>query len=445
MDIGYARVSTEDQSPQLQLDALKAAGVDVIRQEIRSGKAGTVRPVRDAVLKELHAGDRLTVWKLDRLGRSVIELHAIISDLKERGVAFRSLTDPVDTSTANGGLLFNILASFAEFERAIIIERTRAGLAASKANGGTPGGFAGFGADDGEVELLKEARDRLLIDKDPLSAIVDDWNERGVPNTLTRRGIEAHTRWSGEKTGETWSATTLRRQLMNKRMVAIVGQDDYDALMRLFNAPDRQKKGVPAKHLLSGILHCALCESPMYVHHPGNGDALVYGCRKGSTSGGRFKGCGQMSISYDQADEWLRDAFIVAATGPILPELIARHSDAGMEELGVALATDRDELEELAHLKGEGRFTIVEWLALRDPIEARIRAAEARLASSSTDDVAALRSLPRAAGAVRTLWDGWDVPTRRVWLRRLLERVVVAHGATRGAPMKERLVPEWKR
>jgi DNA invertase Pin-like site-specific DNA recombinase len=436
MDIGYARVSTEDQSPELQRQALKRAGCDVIRQERASGKAGANRPVRDAVLKELVAGDTLTVWKLDRIGRSVIELNTIISDLKARGVAFRSLTDPIDTSTANGGLLFQILAAFAEFERAIIIERTRAGKAAMMANGIHPGGTASFGfeadhvtVNDGESALLKEATDRLLVNKHPLSTIVDDWNAR-----------EARTRDGGS-----WHVTSLRRQLMNPRVVAIIGQDDYDALNRLFKAPDRQKKGVPATHLLSGILHCATCSQPMYAKHSRNRDGselLLYACR--ATNGGRFKGCGQMSINYTQADAWLRDAFVATVCSPLLPELIAKHSDAGTERLVASLAADRAELEELATLKGEGRFTIPEWLAMRDPIEARIRAAEVTLASSSTDDVAALRSLPRSVQAMTAAWAEWDVPTRRVWLKRLLVQVLVQAGAIRGAPMDERLIPEWR-
>ncbi len=437
MDVGYARVSTLDQNPQLQLDALERAGVDVIRHEKRSGKAGVTREVQEKVLRELKPGDTLTVWKLDRLGRySFMDIYQAVKGLHDRGITFRSLTESIDLSTTTGELILILMAWFAEAEHDIIVERTKAGLAASKANGGIPGGTAPFGFEadhvtiaEGEAELLKEATRRLLVDKHPLSTIVDDWNARGVPT----------------RNGDHWHVTSLRRQLLNPRVVAIVGHDDYNALMRLFTAPERQKQGRQAQHLLSGILRCALCESPMYVHHPGNGDALVYGCRKGSTSGGRFKGCGQMSINYDQADEWLRDAFITAATSPMLPELIARHSNAGMEELERSLTADQHELEELARLKGEGRFTIPEWLALRDPIEARIREAEAKLASSSTDDIAALRTLPRAAGALRVLWDGWDVPTRRVWLRRLLERVVVKNGAERGAPMKERLDPEWKR
>ncbi len=433
MEVGYARVSTEDQKPQLQLDALAKAGVETVHQEHASGVAKH-RPERDRALKALHAGDRLTVWKLDRLGRSVIELNEIVQDLKARGVKFRSLTEAIDTSTAQGELFFQILAAFAQFERSLIVERTRAGLAASKANGGTPGGTAPFGFEadhttinEGESTLLLEATMRLLS-KQPLSRIVDDWNAREVRT----------------RNGDTWHVTSLRRQLMNPRAVEIVGQDSYDALSRLFKAPERQKQGRPAQHLLSGILRCALCGQPMYAKHPGKGDALVYACRKGTTSGGRFRGCGQMSVNYDQADRWVTDAFVAAVTSPMLPELISAHSDKGMDELAAKLAVDREELQQLAALKGEGRFTIAEWLTMRDPIEARIREAESTLASSSSDDVSALRTLPRTADAVRALWGSWDVPTRRAHLRRLLVGVTVKHGATRGAPMDERLDPEFR-
>ncbi len=450
MKVGYARVSTGDQNLQMQLDALNRAGCERIYQEKKSG-AKRDREELAKALASLQPGDSFIVYKLSRVARSLPHLLEIVHGLQERGVMFVSLTDPIDTTTMTGRLMLNIIGAIDEFLRELIVENTKNGLAASKANGGTPGGAPAFGfgakyatVDEDESALLEEAADRLLVDKDPLSAVVDDWNANGVPNTYSRRGIEARTRWGG-MTGETWSATTLRRQLMNPRVVAIVGQERYDALMRLFNAPDRQRKGVPATHLLSGILHCATCSQPMYAKHSRNRDGselLLYACR--ATNGGRFKGCGQMSIRYDQADEWLTDAFVVAVTGPILPELIAKNSDAETDAIADRLKADRDELELLARMKGEQRFTIAEWLAMRDPIEARIRENEARLASSSTDDVAALRSLPRTAEEVRALWASWDVPTRRVWLRRLLDRVVVRNGAERGAPMDERLVPEWR-
>jgi DNA invertase Pin-like site-specific DNA recombinase len=135
-EFGYARVSTLDQSPDLQLDALAAAGVprEAIYTEHISGTKDA-RPELSAVLAALQAGDRLTVWKLDRLGRSMSHLVRTIEDLGNRGVQFRSLQDPIDTSTANGRLMFGIFAAMAQFERELIQERTLAGLAAAKSRG----------------------------------------------------------------------------------------------------------------------------------------------------------------------------------------------------------------------------------------------------------------------------------------------------------------------
>lgn len=136
MEWGYCRVSTWDQDPQLQWDALAAAGVpaDRIRTDHASGTRSD-RPALTQVLDQLVAGDRLTVWRLDRLGRSMPHLVATVDELGQRGVAFRSLQDPVDTSTASGRLMLGIFSAFAAFERDLIVERTRAGLAAARANG----------------------------------------------------------------------------------------------------------------------------------------------------------------------------------------------------------------------------------------------------------------------------------------------------------------------
>ncbi|HEX9342773.1 MAG TPA: recombinase family protein, partial [Actinomycetota bacterium] len=145
MNIGYARVSTADQNLQLQKDALRKANCDTIREEVKSGKADVERPVRDAILRELERGDTLTVWKLDRLGRSIRELDAIVRDLGQRGVKFKSVTETIDTSTPQGKLFFWLLSAFAEFERAQLIERTKAGRAARIANGLHPGGPRSYG------------------------------------------------------------------------------------------------------------------------------------------------------------------------------------------------------------------------------------------------------------------------------------------------------------
>jgi len=134
MKIGYARVSTKEQSFDLQEDALRKAGCDEIHREVVSG-AKTERKVLDAVLNNLRSDDVLVVWKLDRLGRSLPHLVQIVADLLEKGIGLVSLNDPVDTTTAQGRLIFNIFASLAEFEREVIRERTQAGLQAARARG----------------------------------------------------------------------------------------------------------------------------------------------------------------------------------------------------------------------------------------------------------------------------------------------------------------------
>ena len=132
--IGYARVSTADQDLAPQLDVLRAKGCDLTYSEHASGKKADRQELANA-MKALRAGDTLVVWRLDRLGRSLPDLIATINELAERGIAFESVTEAIDTTTAAGKLVFNIFASLAEFERHLISERTRAGLAAGRARG----------------------------------------------------------------------------------------------------------------------------------------------------------------------------------------------------------------------------------------------------------------------------------------------------------------------
>ena len=133
MLIGYARVSTQDQNLALQYDALMHAGC----QKIFETKAE--RPGLSLCLEMLREGDTLVVWKLDRLGRSVKQLVNLVGELQEQGIHFKSLTDSIDTSTAAGRFFFHVMASLAEMERELTIERTRAGLEIAK-NLGRKGG-----------------------------------------------------------------------------------------------------------------------------------------------------------------------------------------------------------------------------------------------------------------------------------------------------------------
>jgi DNA invertase Pin-like site-specific DNA recombinase len=134
MLIGYARVSTHEQTLNLQRDALEKAGCTKIFTDTASG-AKTERKGLDEALTYVRKGDTLVVWRLDRLGRSLPHLITTMTSLEERGIGFKSLMENIDTTTSGGKLIFHIFGALAEFERNLIRERTLAGLAAARARG----------------------------------------------------------------------------------------------------------------------------------------------------------------------------------------------------------------------------------------------------------------------------------------------------------------------
>jgi DNA invertase Pin-like site-specific DNA recombinase len=176
--VGYARVSTQDQKPELQLDALQVAGCEKIFEEKASG-AQRDRPQLTAAIEYMRAGDTLVVWKLDRLARSIKQLIETVETLEGRGIGFRSITEAIDTTTSGGRLVFHIFAALAEFERSIIRERTMAGLASAKARGRLGGRPPALSAED-----LAHARALL---RDPEITMEQVAKRLGVvPSTLYR-------------------------------------------------------------------------------------------------------------------------------------------------------------------------------------------------------------------------------------------------------------------
>ncbi len=176
MLIAYARVSTAEQTPDLQLDALRKAGCEEIFVEKASG-ALRERPELKAALRHARKGDTVVVWKLDRLARSLKQLIETVEDLDKRGVGFRSLTEAIDTTTSGGRLVFHIFAALAEFERGIIRERTVAGLKAARARGAKPGRKPALSAED-----LAAAKAML---RDETIAVTEVARRLGVaPSTL---------------------------------------------------------------------------------------------------------------------------------------------------------------------------------------------------------------------------------------------------------------------
>ena len=200
MLVGYARVSTRDQNPDLQLDALSEAGCGKIFTEQRSG-ARRDRPELAKALGYVRAGDVLVVWKLDRLARSLRQLIETVGRLEEAEIGFRSLTEAIDTTPPGGRLVFHIFGSLSEFEREIVRERTIAGLDAARARGRTGGRPAKLGAK--EVEAAKamlsgsgltfaEVCKQLGVGRSTLYRHLRDagWEGKDVSKAVMRRALE---------------------------------------------------------------------------------------------------------------------------------------------------------------------------------------------------------------------------------------------------------------
>ncbi len=189
--LGYARVSTLEQNPDLQVDELTAAGCWKVWSDHASGALDR-RPQLDAVLEQLRPGDTLVVWRLDRLGRSLRHLIEVVTGLDERGVGFRSLRESIDTTTAGGRLVFHLFGALAQFEREIIRDRTVAGLTAARARGRVGGRPSKLSAE--QVRQARRMYDARELTVEQIGAVL------GVSRTSIYRAL-------GRTTTPTPSAT----------------------------------------------------------------------------------------------------------------------------------------------------------------------------------------------------------------------------------------------
>ncbi|AYR26927.1 recombinase family protein [Herbaspirillum rubrisubalbicans] len=159
MIAGYARVSTEEQNLELQIQSLRARGCEIIYKDWGVSGAISSRPGLDEAIANLRAGDTLIVWRLDRLGRSLTHLTQLLEYFAKKGIGFSSVTEHMDTSSAGGRLIFHVMAALAEFERSLISERTRAGMACAKSAGKVIGRRPSLSNEQCEeaLKLIKQA------------------------------------------------------------------------------------------------------------------------------------------------------------------------------------------------------------------------------------------------------------------------------------------------
>ena len=184
MIIGYARVSTDEQNLDLQLAALDAAGCDETYTDKGISGSRASRPGLDTALAALSGGDTFMVWKLDRLGRSLLNLVETINGFSLRGIEFASLTENIETRSPSGRLVFHLMAAMAEFERSLISERTRAGMLAAKARGqhiGRRPALSHAEQDDVSFAILKR--------NEPIPQVAERY---GVHPRTIRRILEKH-------------------------------------------------------------------------------------------------------------------------------------------------------------------------------------------------------------------------------------------------------------
>lgn len=204
--IGYARVTTDDQVRDVQTEELEAAGCDRILQE-HDSEASRARPVLTRLLSELVAGDVLVVVRLDRLARSVSHLLQVIEDLQQRGIHFRSIRDPIDTSTPQGMFSLQVLDAVARLERALVTERTRAGIKAAKSRGKLPGNPGLRERRPEAIRGVSQARDKRYLDE--LIASAQSW----LPLVQQMRPVHS---WDNivqvlNLRGHDWTVERLRR------------------------------------------------------------------------------------------------------------------------------------------------------------------------------------------------------------------------------------------
>jgi DNA invertase Pin-like site-specific DNA recombinase len=446
-DLGYARVSTVQQDEAIQLLDLERAGVHPsnIFSEKVSGVAKD-RPVRDQVLARLRPGDALVVWKLDRLGRDMTEIVGIVKGLVQRGVRFRCITQninivaPLDPMSA---MQLQLLAMFAEFEKALLLERTAAGKARRRAEGKHPGAVPMFGWKPGNMEPDP-------VEAQALERVAGWLRDDGLNLSQAVERMNALDDFPPPRKAQQWRVVSLRRILVHPRTREIM-PGHYDALQTILNRNRGQGRGAgggrPAEHLLSGILICGRCGQPMYLiwsTRKGVRQAH-YHCKPMAGSGGRFRGCSRTSIVQGRADEHARELFILSVVGePFQQALNQRQAEllAGevtAEELDAWRAEILD-LETIAPT----RFYGEQEQRRHDELRRLVDQATARLMAAP--DLQEMTSLPRSEDELRAAWSRWSVQDRRRWLRRLLERIEVmpAEGTGRGSNVEERMVPIYR-
>ncbi|MEW6473033.1 MAG: recombinase family protein [Actinomycetota bacterium] len=413
---------------------------------LSASKTEVVRPGYDRLLRAAALGefDVIVFWKLDRFGRSVIELNRVAERLRKQRVAIASVNDSLDTTTPGGKFVFQVLAALAEMESAQISMRVTAaqGFRASQGKphgGGTrtygygPGGLAVV---EEEAALILEAAQRV-IDGEGTTAIARDWNARGIP-TATGRG-----KWHPARIG----SILLNRHVAGQRTYhgtivegtwpAIISPELREQVLEVVSDPDN--RGRPWRRtLLSGLAVCSKCGARLVRGQRGEEERYV--CKSTDFT----PGCGGTIVTGAPVDREVRDRTLLLLSQS--PQLATAGQGANVVELETRVADLRERRTLLTNEFAAGRLSQEEWgLARRtlteslEPLELQLIAAQ-RAAQPDVPE-----RLPRDLPGLEWWWEEADLDRRRALLRAVIEKVEILPPQRRGpGAVEERVRVHWR-
>jgi hypothetical protein len=390
--------------------------------------------------------DAVLIYHADRLHRQPRELEEYIDVCAPRSVPTHScVSGPVDLANPDGRFLARILGSVAVLEsdnRSRRIKRKHLEMAQAGRpirSGTRPFGYAAdfVTLDHAEAEAIRAAVRRVLA-LDSLRGIATDWNAAGITTTV----------------GKPWSIQTLRRMLLSGRIAglrelrgevvatatwpAIISQEDHDRLVALLTSPIRRTNRTVRRYLLTGLLRCGVCGSPLGAR-PRTDGTRRYVCLKGPAR----PGCGKVAILADPTEALIALAVLERLDTPALAAALAGATVPDESGQRADLARDREQLEELARAYGERQITFAEYLAARKPIEARIEAAQRSIARV-TQTEAITRHVGQGS-ALREAWQDLPLDRQRAIVDAVLDRAIIrpaVRGRARFDP--DRIEPVWR-
>ena len=395
--IGYARVSTGEQHPEAQEDKLRAAGCELVFTD--KGVSGTMarRPQWDKLLADLQPGDTLVCVKLDRIGRSVINLAAVARLLQERDADLIVLDQPIDTTTPHGRLIYNVLAAMAEFERDLIIGRTRDGQAQvrrrgnlRRSMGGPPVlGFRDGGGDDWELDpaqagWLAEAAARVLAGE-PVEAV---W--KAMPPMTDSTGRAVAPKMLRAALTRPASAGLIRNEDGELVDAATGGPLDRATWNRLdvdFGARKRGRRAGDGRFWFGPLLRCAVCGNQLtgeITRNRRTGEGTdYYACKNPHKALGVTRPCRGCSVIAEDVHTLIADAMYQWAATPRARAALAASPDTSAQraELEAQIGGAQERLADLWDKREAGYFgrSPARFAALEEKIIAQIKAAEAEL------------------------------------------------------------------